>query len=292
MIAYLFPGQGVQQKNMLSLLEDRSPNVEEIFEIASDATGRDVKALCASEDTELLSRTENAQIALTAVNCALERALFNRGIRADIAAGHSLGQYSALMTMGVLSLHDGFSLIKKRAELMGSVRKKGLLCAVIGSDEKTVRDVCASTGCEIALLNAPGQIVIGGEENNVRKAAFLTEKAGALKTEILSVSNAFHTSVMKEIEEEYASCVNAVTLKEPSGTVLLNCKGGPATDVEEIRKDLIAQTCHTVLWADCMKYLVVQTPECVYEVGIGKVLTGLLKKQNRKIVFKNVFMEG
>ena len=291
MIAFLFPGQGVQQKNMLDLIKDRSPFVEEVFEAASDATKKDIRALCSSDDLVALTKTENAQPVLTAVSCALDRSLKEKGIRPGIVAGHSLGQYSALMSAESLSLWDGFSLIAKRAELMGRVQKEGALCAVVGLDEETLLAVCEEAKCEIALKNAPGQIVIGGEKEAVIKGKALAEKAGAIMTEILPVSNAFHTSVMKEIEEEFSAHVRKTPLKEPTATVLLNCKGGPAGSVEDIRADLINQTCHTVLWADCMKYLVSQKPDCAYEVGMGKVLASLLKRQDRKIAIKSVFEE-
>lgn len=291
MIAFLFPGQGVQQKNMLSLLKETSPETDRIFEAASDATGRDVKALCASDDLALLAETKNTQPAITAMNCAFFTALKERGVVPDVVAGHSLGQYSALICAEVLSPFDGFRLVARRAELMGSVRKKGKLCAVVGLDERTTEDVCSITGCYPALYNAPGQIVIGGEEKKVLSAADKAREAGAVKAEILSVENAFHTPCMSEMEEAFEKEVDMADLKTPAIKVLLNCKGGPAESLSDIRDDLIKQCCHPVLWADCMKYLAAQNPDEVYEVGVGAVLGGLLRRQNRKIIVRHPFTE-
>lgn len=291
MIAFLFPGQGTQQKNMLSTLQENLPEIDEIFEAASDACGKDIKKICSSSDTALLSETINAQPVLTAINCATAAALKNRGIRPDLVAGHSLGQYSALICSGVLSLYDGFSLVAYRAKIMSEVKRKGKLCALVGLDSETVEKICADTGCEIALKNAPGQIVIGGDVKKVSTAAKKAEKEGALKAEILAVENAFHTSVMKETEALLGEKIAATTFSEPKTKLLLNCKGGPAETVEEIKNDLVLQCCHTVLWENCMRYLATQNPECVYEVGPGNVLSGLLKRINRKLVIKKLSEE-
>ena len=291
MIAFLFPGQGTQQKNMLSALQENLPEIDEIFEAASDACGKDIKKLCSSSDTALLSKTINAQPVLTAINCATAALLKNRGVLPDLVAGHSLGQYSALICSGALPLYDGFSLVAYRAKVMSEVKNKGKLCALLGLNAETVEKICIGTGCEIALKNAPGQMVIGGEEKKVLLAAEKAEKEGALKAEILPVENAFHTSVMKETEILLRKKIAATTFVTPRCDVLLNCKGGPAETLEEIKEDLALQCCHPVLWEDCMRYLVAQNPECVYEVGPGNVLGGLLKKLNRKLVIKKISEE-
>lgn len=288
MILYLFPGQGTQKENMYELLERHSHVVCEVFEAASDASGKDVRALCQTAPMEVLTKTENAQLAVSAMNCGLWKMLESEGVRPDIVAGHSLGQYSALMCSGVLSLYDGFRLISHRAQAMGKIRRQGALCAVIGSKFQTVQEICRQISDDngsvsVALFNSADQIVIGGDVQCVERAAVAIKEAGALKTQLLNVSNAFHTEVMREMETEFSEFVDTMEFCNPSCRIMLNCKGDYAAGIADIRNDVKLQSCHTVLWSTCMQAMVREPKLLVAEVGVGAVLSGLLKKHDRKI---------
>lgn len=288
MILYLFPGQGTQKENMYELLKRHSHVVREIFEAASDASGKDVRALCQTASMEVLTKTENTQLAVSAMNCAFWKLLESEGVRPDVVAGHSLGQYSALMCSGVLSLYDGFRLISHRAQAMGKIRHQGALCAVIGCEYPTVQEICRQISDEngsvsVALFNSTNQIVIGGDAQYVEKATMAIKEAGAVKTQLLNVSNAFHTEVMRDMETEFSEFVNTMEFRNPTCRIMLNCKGDYASDIADIRNDVKLQCCHTVLWSTCMQAIVQEPNLLVAEVGVGAVLSGLLKKHDRKL---------
>lgn len=288
MIAYLFPGQGSQTVHMYELLYGHEDVVKEVFEVASDVSGINVKALCQTASIETLTRTENTQLAVSAMNCAFWKMIEAEGVRPDLVAGHSLGQYSALICCGALSLYDGFKLISRRAKAMCGVRRKGVLCAIIGSELQTVIEICSRTSdasglVTVALYNTPSQIVIGGDHEYVSKAASAIKDAGALKTQLLNVDNAFHTGIMGEMEAEFSQYVDTIEFHKPTCRILLNCKGGYAESTDEIRNDIKQQSCHAVLWSTCMQMLVKQPDLQVAEVGVGTVLSGMLKKHDRKL---------
>lgn len=281
-ICYMFPGQGTQRAGMLRDLGSNVADVRAVFEAASDVSGKDVEKLCLSATEEELKRTENTQIAVTAMNLAFYTLLQQKGVSPTVVLGHSLGQFSALYAAGVFSLEDTFRLIAKRAELMAGITISGALCTVLGLSMEQVESICKEvdpTGerLAVALHNTETQIVVGGLEEVVAQAEAIFKQNGALRTIPVRVSNAFHTPLMKEMEDEFSAFVSSVPLSEPKCPVLLNCKGGYAADATEIRRDIIQQCCHTVHWCDCLKKLFEQEDLLVAELGIGKVLAGMAR---------------
>lgn len=287
-ICLMFPGQGTQKPGMLRELGSRIPEVSEVFEIAQQVTGRDVQALCLTAGAEELQKTENTQLAVTAMNLAYLTLLQKEGIRPDVTLGHSLGQYSALVAAQVLTVDQVFALIQKRAELMAGIRRSGMLCSVLGLELSVVAEACHSidpqgTHLVVALYNTQNQIVIGGEGDYVTRAEALCKEKGALRTVPIRVSNAFHTPLMKEMEEEFGDFIDRIPFRSPQCRLMLNCKGDFATDEADMKRELKNQCCHTVLWYEGVKKVIAAAQEPVFaEVGVGKVLTGMLRSIDSK----------
>lgn len=278
----MFPGQGTQRAGMLRELGNRVNDVTEIFQAASDISGRDVMQLCLTAPDDILKRTENTQVAVTAMNLAYYTLLQKSGVLPDIVLGHSLGQFSALYAAGVVSLESLFKIIVKRAELMNGLQVNGALCTVLGLSMEQVVQICAQVDPEgkrlaVALHNTEKQIVVGGEAAFVASAEADFKAAGAIRTVPVRVSNAFHTPLMKPMEQEFKAFINSIPLNEPQCQMLLNCKGDYAKNAADIKEDMILQCCHTVHWFDCLQKLLAADDLLLAEVGIGKVLAGMVR---------------
>lgn len=287
MIAYLFPGQGSQKEGMYNLIEENEADVSEVFDEASEVTGRDIRALCRDATEEELKQTLNTQISVTTMNMAYAKLLEKRGIKPDVVAGHSLGQLSAIAAAGVISTVDLFRLVKKRAELMSGINESGKLATAVGLDRETVQRICdevneASGKVSIALENSPIQYVIGGKEEDVNLAVQKLKDAGAMKVVEIKVSNAFHTYMMAPMVDAFKEFVDSLEFKKPECKILLNCKGGYSDDPEEIREDVINQCVNTVKWVDCMKQLLSNEDVKIAEVGVNKIMASLIKGFDRK----------
>lgn len=279
---YLFPGQGSQKRGMIRAFDKNKSEVKEIFDMASDLSGRDILELCTTGDDETLGQTINTQIAVTTMNLSFLKLLENRNIKPDIVLGQSLGQFAAMVAAGAMSYENTLRLILKRAELMSKVTRSGVLCSVLGLTPDQVReglvDIPESLGIiEIALINSKTQVVLGGDEAAVDYAAEKMIKLGAFKTVKVKVSAAFHTSFMREIEDELAAFIDTLPMAEPNCKMILNCKGDFATSAEEIRKDLKLATCHTVLWGQGLERLLENDDLLICEAGIGKAMAGMVR---------------
>ena len=292
-VCLMFPGQGTQKPGMLRELGSQMAKADSIFEIAQQATGRNVKELCLTATAEELQKTENTQIAVTAMNLAYLKLLQDEGIEPDVTLGHSLGQFSALVAAGALTVEQVFQIVQKRAELMSKVQRAGMLCSVLGLDFARVDEIAnavdpSAENLVVALHNTENQIVLGGEPEYVSKAEELCKANGALRTVPIRVSNAFHTPLMKEMEAEFAEFINAIDFAAPKCKLMLNCKGDFATDVDDIKNELKNQCCHTVLWCDGVKKVIDTMQPLVFaETGVGKVLTGMMRSIDSK---QNVLM--
>ena len=284
----MFPGQGTQKPGMLRELGNRMEEVDEVFDIAAGVTGRDIKSLCLTANAEELQKTENTQLAVTAMNMAYLKLLRKEGISPDVTLGHSLGQFSAFVAAGVLTLEQVFMLVQKRAELMAKVNRSGMLCSILGHDIDLVNEVCRSVdpvaeNLVVALANTQNQIVIGGTPEYVEKAEEICKAKGALRTVPIRVSNAFHTPLMKEMEDEFAEFVEKIDFSAPKCQLMLNCKGDFATDISDIKMEIRNQCCHTVLWYEGVKKVIKANDKLVFaETGIGKVLTGMMRSIDNK----------
>ena len=281
-ITYVFPGQGSQKKGMIRALGRNAERVRDVFEMASDLAGRDVLELCTSADEETLGQTRNTQIAVTAMNMAFLRVLQLEGIDPDIVLGQSLGQFSAMVAAGAMTMENTFRLVVRRAELMSGIQRSGCMCSILGLELGTVEEILhrvpAELGTlEIALQNARTQIVLGGDEPAVSRAAELSREAGAFKTVQVQVSAAFHTSLMKEIEADLADFVDSLPMEEPKCRMILNCKGDFADSAADIREDLKRATCHRVLWAQGLTRLLEEKDLLIAEAGIGRKMAGMIR---------------
>lgn len=287
-VCLMFPGQGTQKPGMLRELGNQIEKVNGVFDIAQQVTGRNIKDLCLTATAEELQKTENTQLAVTAMNLSYLTLLQSEGVAPDITLGHSLGQFSAFVAAGVLTIDQVFLLVQKRAELMSKVQRSGMLCSVLGLNFDIVQEICNSVdptaeNLVVALYNTQNQIVIGGDSEFVVKAEEVCKSKGALRTVPIRVSNAFHTPLMREMEAEYADFVDKISFSNPKCKLMLNCKGDFATDVEDIKKEIKNQCCHTVLWYEGVKKIIETTDNIVFaETGVGKVLTGMMRSIDNK----------
>jgi len=289
MIAFMFPGQGSQVPGMYRLLQPYEAEIQDVFDAASDASGKDVRQMCRSGSAQELLLTENTQVAVTAMSLAFCQILRGRGIVPDVVMGHSVGQYAAVVASGAMDLAGGFALVVQRAQLMGQVREEGALNAVSGLDYPAVQEVCracCAVGLEVsvALYNSPTQIVVGGLKPHVEHAGRLFLDAGALRVTPLKVETAFHTPVMASMVPQFTSAVRQASVGGPRCAIILNCSGVATRRAADIVDDLIAQCCHAVLWAVGVKELLTRAdkqPLWVAEVGVGKTLAGLMRSIDR-----------
>ena len=286
MIAFLFPGQGAQAPGMGADLYDAHPEARAVFDEADAVLGFSLTEVMFGDDAEALAQTEVTQPALYAHSLAADAVLAARGVRPALAAGHSLGEWSALAAVGALSLEDGLRAVRRRGELMaqaGDVRP-GAMSAVLGLDAAALEDVCrrATEGGEGEVVpanyNDPGQIVISGDADAVARAGRLADEAGARRVVPLTVSGAFHSPLMAFARDGLAETLEALEITEPSCPVVLNVTAEPAVSPDEIRRRLLEQLTAPVRWAQAVQRMADDGATRFVEVGSGRVLSGLVKK--------------
>ena len=283
--AFLFPGQGSQSVGMGYELFENHPEARARFETANEYLDVDLLTLMFGLDSSLdaeeqLKQTAITQPALYTHSLAAMAVLDERGVRPDMAAGHSLGEYSALAAVGALSFEDGLRVVKRRGELMAEAgeRRPGSMAAVMGADDADVEEACAAVSEEgegvvqTANYNAPGQIVISGDEAAVEKATARI-KGRAIP---LPVSGAFHSPLMEYAREGLGEVLEAVDIQEPDCPVYLNVTGEPSTDPDEIRQRLMEQLLSPVRWAQSLRRMRDDGATRFVEVGAGDVLRGLV----------------
>lgn len=292
-LAYVFPGQGSQEVGML---QDVASEVAPLFEEASTVLGYDLWSLVANGPAEQLNQTEFTQPALLTASVGLFRYAIDQGLpRPDIVAGHSLGEYSALVAAGVLDFRDAVALVQKRGQLMQSAvpMGQGGMAAVLGLDDDQVIEVCAaaSHGDEIVQavnFNAPGQVVIAGVNAALERAIEGCKAAGARRAMPLSVSAPFHSVMMKPAAEAMAAELAAVTFKPPVVPVVQNVDARIEQDPAAIRANLVTQMYSAVLWTGTIQTMSGEGAATVIECGPGKVLSGLCKRIDKSIAALNI----
>lgn len=287
-IAFLFPGQGSQTPGMgLRLAEDFSP-AREVFEEADSALGFPLSKLCFEGPTEELQLTANTQPAILAVSVAAERVLEEKGIRPDYVAGHSLGEYSALVAAGSLGLSDALRLVRKRGQYMQEAVAvgQGAMAALLGLDAGSVDEICRkAAGGEVvsaANLNSSAQIVIAGDRAAVERAVEIAKARGARRAILLNVSAPFHCSLMKPAADRLAVDLDAVAIRDPIVPLVNNADAAVVRTAEEIRDGLKRQVTSPVRWTDSMLALRRKGADVFIEVGPGKVLSGLMRQIDRE----------
>ena len=284
-VAFVFPGQGAQYVGMGKDFYEQIPVSRKVYTIASEVTGLNLPGLCFKEN-EQIDITEYTQIAMLATEAAMLAALQEKGVKADVAAGLSLGEYGAILTAGAMSLEDVFRVVRQRGILMQkAVPAGGAMCAVLGMDGEKVAKICEETEgiVSVANYNCPGQIVITGEEGAVAAAAEKLKEAGARRCIPLKVSGPFHSEMLKGAGEKLAGVLADVELKEFSMPYVTNVTADYVTDISEIKELLGRQVYSSVRWQQSVERMIADGVDTFIEIGPGRTLTGFLKKINKNV---------
>lgn len=294
-LAYVFPGQGSQSVGMLA---DADQSVLDLFGEASSVLGYDLWQLVAEGPEEQLNQTEFTQPALLTASVAMYRQARKAGLPApDVVAGHSLGEYAALVAADVISFADAVALVQQRGQFMQSAVPvgEGGMAAVLGLDDAVVRDICeqasdAAAGdiVEAANFNAPGQVVIAGSNAALERAIAGCKEKGAKRAMPLAVSAPFHSELMQPAAEKMSAVLAAVSFSAPSIDVIQNVDAGVHSNPDDIRNNLVTQMYSAVLWTDTVQAMSAMGVEQMIECGPGKVLTGLAKRIDKQIKGHNI----
>ncbi|MEX0602371.1 MAG: ACP S-malonyltransferase [Bacteroidota bacterium] len=285
--AFVFPGQGSQYVGMGRDLFEGNSEARGLFGQADSVLGFGLSSLCFEGPEEELRQTKNTQPAIFVHSVIVARLL--RGLRADVAAGHSLGEYSALVYAGALTFEDGLRLVRLRGELMqqAGVKHPGTMAAVVGLEPSVVEEVCreaqASGIVQPANFNSPGQIVISGSVEGVRKAMEIAKSRGAKLARKLPVSGAFHSPLMESALGGLTGALERTTIQDAAIPVYANVSGRPVQTRDEIRTSLARQLTSPVRWEESVTAMIADGVGTVVEVGPGKVLQGLAKRINNSI---------
>ncbi|NWF77188.1 MAG: ACP S-malonyltransferase [Chloroflexi bacterium] len=293
-VAYVFPGQGSQNIGMGLDLYNSYPSAKEVFNEADASLGFPLSRLCFEGPAEELVKTHNVQPAILVVSIAclkvLQEASRSNFLPPAFVAGHSLGEYTALVAAGVLSLTDAVLLVRERGRLMyeAGLKNPGGMLAVIGLDEGTVRDISLRSGTEISNINCPGQIVVSGAIEALAEANNLAKTKGARALIPLKVSGAFHSALMEPIIAEFSEIVSSFEFHPPSIPIISNVTARPLTDVDSIKEDLVKQLRNCVQWQRSVEYIMHNGVTVFYEIGPGRVLSGLIRRINSELQIFNV----
>ena len=288
--AFLFPGQGVQKCGMGKDFYENSSQAAKLFEEASEALRLDMKALC-FEENDRLDQTEYTQAALVTTYLAMCRELESRGVKPDITAGLSLGEYAAIAAAGAMSDLDAIRLVRKRGMLMQNTvpAGEGAMCAILALDEKKIEEVLNEIpDVTIANYNCPGQIVITGKTAAVEMAAARLKEIGARRTLMLNVSGPFHSPMLEPAGAALRQELEQVTFQRLQIPYVTNVNACEITDASEIPELLVRQMYSPVRWMQSMEYMLKSGVDTFVEIGPGKTLEGFLKKINRNVQVHHV----
>ena len=283
-VAFLFPGQGSQNVGMGKALAEASTRAADIWREADEALGFSLSRLCFEGPADQLALTANTQPAVLTASVAAAAALAERGITPDLAAGHSLGEYSALVVGGALPFSGAVKLVRKRGEYMQDAVPVGVgaMAALLGVDASVAEEVCAESArgevVAVANLNAPGQVVIAGHKTAVERAVKAAAARGGRKSVMLPVSAPFHSALMKPAADRLAAELASIQVASPRIPVVRNVDAGLTTTADEVKPFLVQQVASPVRWTDCVERLYREGASVFLEVGPGRVLTGLLKR--------------
>lgn len=286
MKAYVFPGQGSQFVGMGKDLYDNSPLAKEMFEKANEQLGFNITDIMFNGSDEDLKQTKVTQPAIFLHSVILAKTMGD-AFKPDMVAGHSLGEFSALVAAGALSFEDGLKLVLARAMAMQKACEKepSTMAAILNLDDEVVEKICSEIDGIVvpANYNCPGQLVISGSVDAVQTACEKLTEAGARRALILPVGGAFHSPLMEPAREELAEAINTTAINSPICSIYQNVNAQAVTNPEEIKQNLIAQLTAPVKWTQTMNNMIKNGATSVIEVGPGKVLQGLFKKVNREL---------
>lgn len=285
MKAFVFPGQGAQFPGMGKDLYENSAEAKALFEKANDILGFNITDIMFEGEVDDLKQTKVTQPAIFLHSVLLAKTL--KDFAPDMVAGHSLGEFSALVANGTLTFEDGLKLVSQRAMAMQKAceAEPSTMAAIVGLEDDVVEAVCAEIDDVVvpANYNCPGQLVISGSEAGIDKACEMLKEKGAKRALKLVVGGAFHSPFMEPAREELAAAIEATTFNQPTCPVYQNVDAKPVTDPAEIKENLIAQLTAPVKWTQIVKNMITDGATSFTEVGPGKVLQGLVKKVDRKM---------
>lgn len=286
MKAYVFPGQGAQYTGMGQDLYNNSPIARELFEKANEILGFEITKIMFEGSADELKQTKVTQPAIFLHSVILSKVLGDK-FQPEMTAGHSLGEFSALVAAGALSFEDGLKLVSKRAQAMQKAceAQPSTMAAIVGLADEIVEQVCAEVeGIVVAAnYNCPGQLVISGAIEAVNQACELLKAKGAKRALILPVGGAFHSPLMEPAREELAAAIEATNIHKPICPVFQNVDAKPQTDPQRIKQNLIAQLTGPVRWTQTVKNMVAEGATSFTELGPGKVLQGLVSKVDNSV---------
>lgn len=298
-IAFIFPGQGSQVVGMGQEFVENATESKAFYDSADKALGFELSKLMLDGPAEELTLTYNAQPALLTTGVMVAEKLRAAGIKPNYAAGHSLGEYGALVIAGVLSFEDAVSVVHKRGLYMNEAVPAGLgaMAAIMGMELETLHEVTGKvteTGhaVQVANVNCPGQIVISGTKEGVEKASVAAKEAGAKRAIPLVVSGPFHSELMRPSSEKLRATLEEITLSEPQIPVIGNVNAKELQDVAAIQQELVEQVYSAVQWEASVREMIAQGVDVFIECGPGKVLSGLVKKIDRAVTTYCVYDEA
>lgn len=283
--AFIFPGQGSQYVGMAKDFYETYPEAREVFELASKASGLNVEELC-FEENDRINITEYTQIAMLAAEVAILKVAEAKGLKADVCAGLSLGEYGALAAADAMDLKDLFSLIRKRGIYMQEAYPEGgAMTAVLGMDAEKIESVCESTEgiVSIANYNCPGQIVITGEEPAVDAAAEVLKSEGARRCVKLKVSGPFHSALLGGAGEKLAEALKDVEVRDPAIPYVCNVEAAYVTEASSIKNLLALQVSSSVRWEQSVRLMIADGVDTFIEMGPGKTLAGFMRKIDKDV---------
>lgn len=292
-IAFMFPGQGAQTVGMGKDLYDKYDEIKELYEDVKKITGVDIAKLTFESSEEELSQTKNTQIAILVMSLGILKVLKENEIKADYAAGLSLGEYTALMYGNAFSFEDGIKIVKKRGELMQEYVPEGkwLMAAILGLDDKKVEEVCESVKSGFvtpANYNCVGQIVVSGDEKGIAELEEKAKEAGARKVAILKTSGPFHTEKLQEASRLLREELEKIDIKLPDVKVIKNIDAKPYSNEDNMKEILANHVTNPVRFAKSIEYMLSQGVDTFVEIGPGKTLTGFVKRISREVKLINI----